>query len=120
MFCFFFFFQAEDGIRDHCVTGVQTCALPIWSDYAYGTIALAAGQRYYMEALHKEGSGGDNVAAGWQLPDGTQERPIPGNRLTPYGLGPPLISQQPANVTVVEGGSAAFTVTLSQMIGASL
>src|SRR5437588_7114343 len=27
--CLFFFFQAEDGIRDHCVTGVQTCALPI-------------------------------------------------------------------------------------------
>src|SRR5438132_3193923 len=27
--CFVFFFQAEDGIRDHCVTGVQTCALPI-------------------------------------------------------------------------------------------
>src|SRR5438034_8973669 len=25
----FFFFQAEDGIRVHCVTGVQTCALPI-------------------------------------------------------------------------------------------
>src|SRR5436190_14131559 len=29
LLCFFFFFQAEDGIRDHCVTGVQTCALPI-------------------------------------------------------------------------------------------
>src|SRR5438034_10970246 len=28
---FVFFFQAEDGIRDHCVTGVQTCALPILS-----------------------------------------------------------------------------------------
>src|SRR5947207_2931982 len=28
---YFFFFQAEDGIRDHCVTGVQTCALPIYS-----------------------------------------------------------------------------------------
>src|SRR6266487_4181988 len=27
---FFFFFQAEDGIRDGRVTGVQTCALPIW------------------------------------------------------------------------------------------
>src|SRR5437762_4349053 len=26
-----FFFQAEDGIRDTSVTGVQTCALPIWS-----------------------------------------------------------------------------------------
>src|SRR6266853_4168086 len=29
-FFFFFFFQAEDGIRDLTVTGVQTCALPIW------------------------------------------------------------------------------------------
>src|SRR2546430_3662702 len=28
-FAFFFFFQAEDGIRDLTVTGVQTCALPI-------------------------------------------------------------------------------------------
>src|SRR5258708_11325433 len=27
----FFFFQAEDGIRDDLVTGVQTCALPIYS-----------------------------------------------------------------------------------------
>src|SRR3989441_7344982 len=27
---FFFFFQAEDGIRDKLVTGVQTCALPIY------------------------------------------------------------------------------------------
>src|SRR5439155_16520980 len=27
---FFFFFQAEDGIRDGHVTGVQTCALPIY------------------------------------------------------------------------------------------
>src|SRR5256885_6932312 len=26
---YFFFFQAEDGIRDYKVTGVQTCALPI-------------------------------------------------------------------------------------------
>src|SRR5205823_7364176 len=32
-FCFFFF-QAEDGIRDKLVTGVQTCALPISSDRA--------------------------------------------------------------------------------------
>src|SRR6266540_4542692 len=29
MYCYFFFFQAEDGIRDRDVTGVQTCALPI-------------------------------------------------------------------------------------------
>src|SRR5690625_4196413 len=30
LFCVFFFFQAEDGIRDGHVTGVQTCALPIF------------------------------------------------------------------------------------------
>src|SRR2546426_6799832 len=48
--CFFFFFQAEDGIRDYKVTGVQTCALPISSmsdalDFAFGKIGrtLAAG-----------------------------------------------------------------------------
>src|SRR5256885_8228253 len=35
----FFFFQAEDGIRDYKVTGVQTCALPIYS-------ALSDGERY--------------------------------------------------------------------------
>src|SRR5256886_3606448 len=31
VFFFFFFFQAEDGIRDLTVTGVQTCALPIFA-----------------------------------------------------------------------------------------
>src|SRR5690606_39566317 len=32
--CVFFFFQAEDGIRDFHVTGVQTCALPIYAPEA--------------------------------------------------------------------------------------
>src|SRR2546425_12494246 len=33
---FFFFFQAEDGIRDKLVTGVQTCALPIFAERIRG------------------------------------------------------------------------------------
>src|SRR5260370_23560129 len=33
LFFVFFFFQAEDGIRDSSVTGVQTCALPIYFIY---------------------------------------------------------------------------------------
>src|SRR2546430_3388599 len=37
MCIFFFFFQAEDGIRDLTVTGVQTCALPICHPMAVGT-----------------------------------------------------------------------------------
>src|SRR2546425_9471341 len=35
---FFFFFQAEDGIRDKLVTGVQTCALPISRQVAIGCL----------------------------------------------------------------------------------
>src|SRR6266568_8922080 len=39
MIFFFFFFQAEDGIRDGTVTGVQTCALPILlMDEPFGAI----------------------------------------------------------------------------------
>lgn len=47
-------------------------------------VALIAGQKYYIEALHKEGVGSDHLAVGWQLPDGTFERPMPGIRLMPF------------------------------------
>jgi hypothetical protein len=47
-------------------------------------VALIAGQRYYIEALHKEGTLDDHMAVAWQLPDGTMEAPIPGSRLSPY------------------------------------
>ena len=55
----------------------------------YGTqqsfpVNLQANQKYYIEARAKEGSGGDNLAVGWQLPNGGFERPIPGNRLAPF------------------------------------
>src|SRR3989475_217737 len=43
---FFFFFQAEDGIRDLTVTGVQTCALPIYwamsSGWVLGTTSTCS------------------------------------------------------------------------------
>src|SRR5256885_6310260 len=40
----FFFFQAEDGIRDYKVTGVQTCALPICDSKADFTVEVAAAE----------------------------------------------------------------------------
>src|SRR5690606_40255859 len=46
LYFFVFFFQAEDGIRDFHVTGVQTCALPIWEEIKEclaGDIAAAIG-----------------------------------------------------------------------------
>jgi len=47
-------------------------------------VELKAGRRYYVEALHKEGGGGDHVSVRWQLPTGQLEGPIPGNRLSPF------------------------------------
>src|SRR5258708_29124342 len=45
---FFFFFQAEDGIRDDLVTGVQTCALPICYDQrGHGGTDAPAGRSTY-------------------------------------------------------------------------
>jgi len=45
---------------------------------------LVAGQKYYIEVLHKESTLGDHVSVGWQLPNGTLERPVPGSRLSPF------------------------------------
>src|SRR3989475_2647 len=49
----FFFFQAEDGIRDLTVTGVQTCALPIWpgAQLAIGAEAADAAPDEARKAL---------------------------------------------------------------------
>src|SRR3989454_5970358 len=44
MFCFFFF-QAEDGIRDYKVTGVQTCALPISAQNGLERVELGTERR---------------------------------------------------------------------------
>ncbi|WP_295718792.1 T9SS type A sorting domain-containing protein [Mucilaginibacter sp.] len=47
-------------------------------------IALKAGTRYYIEALQKENTGGDNLSVSWQLPGGSMETPISCNRLSPF------------------------------------
>src|SRR5438046_5084644 len=64
-FCFFFFFQAEDGIRDWSVTGVQTCALPILKN------PLDAGfhvEHEFLESAKLDLSGtgqGDGAGGDW-------------------------------------------------------
>src|ERR1022692_1416912 len=52
----FFFFQAEDGIRDYKVTGVQTCALPICMAvilFSGGLIAWA-GARFFQDSRRQQ------------------------------------------------------------------
>ncbi len=82
-------------------------------------IPLVAGQTYYLEALTQDGVTADyppdHLAVRWQLPDGSFEEPISVERLTPYGMNPPLIAGQPANTVAAEGATASFSVTVSNL-----
>src|SRR2546430_6242721 len=49
----FFFFQAEDGIRDLTVTGVQTCALPISGPRAQARVAVGHESLERLEGLDR-------------------------------------------------------------------
>lgn len=75
------------------VNKVRIAFVPEWTDHnewekfpeqKSKPVKLEAGKKYYIEGLMKEGEGGDNISAGWTLPGGVQERPIPGKRLSPY------------------------------------
>jgi hypothetical protein len=86
-----------------------------WTKFAEqqsAPIRLVAGSRYYIEALQKEGGGGDNLAVRWLRPDGVDQGPIPLDNFVGWGLNPeaPRISQQPVPVTVEEGRPASFSV----------
>ena len=86
-------------------------------------VSLVQGQRYYIEALQSEGGGGDNLAVGWQKPGDAalqnSDPAIPVTYLVPYGLGPPIITVQPTNVTVVEGSTTSFFIRLARASGAT-
>src|SRR5438034_11142134 len=71
----FFFFQAEDGIRDHCVTGVQTCALPIFRNAAILSFLMVLGA----------GAVSSRVGGPEQLP---QPTPAPAPVQTPAPVAP--------------------------------
>jgi hypothetical protein len=72
-------------------------------------ILLQAGQMYLVEGLLQEGGGGDNFAVGWQLPDGTLERPIPGNHLIP--LYNPLTLSEDVSVKIISPVEGAIVST---------
>src|SRR5206468_9809581 len=58
LYCFFFF-QAEDGIRDLIVTGVQTCALPIWFVGTMEGVILSIAPRAMVVGITHEIPPGD-------------------------------------------------------------
>src|SRR5256885_11886618 len=69
-YCVIFFFQAEDGIRDYKVTGVQTCALPISGPYG-ATLSVFNGTDpngdWLLYIMDDQGSDAGAVHGGWRL-----------------------------------------------------
>jgi len=59
-----------------------------WGEYVTSSsVQLVKGQRYFIEALHKEGTGGDQVRAGWRTPSMAADATpvvIPGSVLSPF------------------------------------
>src|SRR5437867_10082242 len=80
-------FPAEDGIRDRTVTGVQTCALPIWRE-APGGEALAGTARVTLTlegsldslGVEAQVSGRRVKWRGWEVPDSGRENGRAGRR----------------------------------------
>src|SRR3712207_8339041 len=69
----FFFFQAKDGIRDIGVTGVQTCALPIWPRKE-GTMNL---RHIIAPAVALLAIVGLSTASSWTTASGAQATIVP-------------------------------------------
>ena len=80
------------------------------------TITLTAGQRYYVEVIHSEGTGGDNAGVTWMKPGDAEpvdgDPPIPGDYLSPFGStpGPVTVAAAPSNTTVYQPVPATFRV----------
>ena len=88
-----------------------------FSSQKSSAIPLTAGQRYYVEALQKEGGGGDNLAVGWAKPGESTSAPsevIPGSVLSPFnetaGPTPTLTTLSPSSAAA---GGSAFTLTVN-------
>src|SRR5438067_9217320 len=65
-FSSFFFFQAEDGIRDRNVTGVQTCALPISAEFGPLVVTYRNGAPVRLQDLGRVlDDVQDNKSAAW-------------------------------------------------------
>src|SRR5205823_7951484 len=71
-----FFFQAEDGIRDKLVTGVQTCALPICRTCKYGPVELKSLSSPNRAVFYTSGRTSNEAAFLYQLFVRSEERRV--------------------------------------------
>src|SRR5207248_8872424 len=80
---FFFFFQAEDGIRDRTVTGVQTCALPIFRRVKQRFASLSAVLVLVVASLLSAcATSGDSMSSDSDSQAATSSTPVPGEKMS--------------------------------------
>ena len=116
--------DADQGNRTRIASVTGATGSRQWDKYASQQslpILLEEGRKYYIEALHKQGVGTDNIAVAWRLPEGTMEAPIPGSRLSPFeeterfssenSLARQAYEQINIYPNPVQGGAAALTVS---------
>src|SRR5438067_7139704 len=106
-FSSFFFFQAEDGIRDRNVTGVQTCALPISAEFGPLVVTYRNGAPVRLQDLGRVlDDVQDNKSAAW----------FNGSRAIVLA-----VQRQPgANTVEVAGRVRTVMATLKQLLPASV
>lgn len=81
-----------------------------WTKYSSqesAPINLIAGQMYYIEALVKQGHGGDNLSVGWELPDGTLDRPISNSYLSLPSTIPPYVQNPVSQFSMTPSGGVS-------------
>ena len=80
-------------------------------------IALAAGQSYYIEALHKEGSGGDHLAVAWERENGFPLEIIDGQFLAPFAEAPAYDPDKTLYITAGDDFSVYRPALTTQLSG---
>src|SRR2546430_17403241 len=102
----FFFFQAEDGIRDLTVTGVQTCALPIYArsdDRGNFSFTRTSRLRLELGADPKMSGAGEKIAVLFRKSDPDQLCDLFNPDLEPYADGFTRWGRDPLHETPVIG-----------------
>src|SRR5437763_2123253 len=107
----FFFFQAEDGIRDTSVTGVQTCALPISNLWNAGVFLAVAAGNDNVDACTESPSGASSVftVAASEKTDAKASYSNWGRCVEAYGPGSAIKSTFLAGTTMTLSGTSMAT-----------
>lgn len=84
-----------------------------FAEQASAVITLQAGQPYYIEALMKEGGGGDNLAVAWQIPGSSGPAVIAGQYLSPWQNNRLPVLTNPGNRANVIGNAVTLNLQAS-------